>query len=158
MGLVGAGFGVYLLVNWKVFGDPLQFLAMQDRHWDKELTWPWVGIRKQFTDLSRRTPSDAQMVAWQELFFVLVGLGFTVWSWVRLRTSYAVWMTGNWLLWTSTKFILSVPRYTLVLFPMYFLLARISDRRPAWGAVIAIWSLLLMGLFVTRFVEGFWAF
>jgi hypothetical protein len=41
---------------------------------------------------------------------------------------------------------------------MYFLLARISDRRPAWGAVIAIWSLLLMGLFVTRFVEGFWAF
>ncbi|HYC93567.1 MAG TPA: glycosyltransferase family 39 protein [Thermoanaerobaculia bacterium] len=156
--LVGAGFGVYLLVNWQVFGDPWKFLWMQERYWDKELTWPWVGIRKQFTDLPRRPPSDAQMVAWQEMFFVALGLACTVWSWLRLRTSYAVWMTCNWLLWTSTKFILSAPRYTLVLFPMYFLLARVADRRPAWGAVIALWSLLLMGLFITRFVQGYWAF
>lgn len=98
------------------------------------------------------------MVGFNELFFVLLGFGLTVWGWFRLRTSYAVWMSCNWLLWTSTKFLLSVPRYTLVLFPAYFLLARVSVSRQVWGAVITIWSLLMLALFAARFAQGYWAF
>jgi hypothetical protein len=98
------------------------------------------------------------MVGWQELVFVLLGLGMTVWAWLSLRTSYAVWMTCNWLLWTSTKFVLSVPRYTLVLFPAFILLARLRETRPAWGAAFVVWSLLYFGLFAARFAQGYWAF
>jgi hypothetical protein len=155
---VGAGFGVYLSINLKVFGDALAFLRMQDQFWGKSLTWPWVGIGGAWRAALERAPSEAQMVGWQELFFVLLGLCLTVWSWLRQRTSYAVWMTGNWLLWTSTKFILSVPRYTLVMFPAYILLARLCSARPIWNAVVTVWSLLFLSLFVTRFVQGFWAF
>jgi hypothetical protein len=67
-------------------------------------------------------------------------------------------MTCNWLLWTSTKFVLSVPRYTLVMFPAYFLFARSADSRPVLKAIITIWSLLFLALFAARFVQGFWAF
>jgi len=67
-------------------------------------------------------------------------------------------MTCNWLLWTSTKFVLSVPRYTLVLFPAFILLARLRASRPVWGAAVAVWSLLLFALFAARFAQGYWAF
>lgn len=156
--LVGAGFGVYLLINWWVFGEPLKFLNVQGEHWFKTLTWPWVGVGEAWNSIWGRAPSEAQMVGWQEFFFVLLGLGLTAWAWARLRASYAVWMTCNWLLWTSTKFVLSVPRYTLVLFPAFILLARLRVSRPVWGAAVAVWSLLMLALFAARFAQGYWAF
>jgi hypothetical protein len=155
---VPAGFAVYLLINLKTHGNAFAFLKMQDEFWYKHLTWPWVGVMGSWKSIRLRAPSDAQMVGCQELFFVLLGLGLTVWSWLRLRASYAVWMTCNWLLWTSTKFVLSVPRYTLVLFPAYFLLARAARSRPVLNAGVTVWSLLLLAFFATRFVQGYWAF
>jgi Gpi18-like mannosyltransferase len=152
------GFGVYLLINWKVFGHPFEFLNKQEQYWSKSLTWPWVGISAAWDSIWGRAPSEAQMVGWQEFFFVLLGLALTVWAWLRLRTSYAVWMTLNWLLWTSTKFVLSVPRYTLVMFPAFILLARAATTRPVLHAAVTVWSLLFLALFAARFVQGYWAF
>lgn len=154
----GAGFGVYLLINLWTHGDAFAFLRVQDMFWDKSITWPWVGIREAWSSIWWREPSEAQMVGWQELFFVALGLGLTIWSWARLRVSYSVWMTLNWLLWISTKVVLSVPRYTLVMFPAYILLARATESRSVLRAVVTVWSLLFFALFVTRFVLGFWAF
>lgn len=156
--LVGVGFGVYLLINWWVLGDPRAFLTMQGEHWFKSPTWPWVGIQGAWNSIWGRMPSDALMIGWQEFFFILLGLGLTVWAWLRLRASYAMWMTCNWLIWTSTKFALSVPRYTLALFPAFILLARLRAARPAWGAAVAVWSLLMLALFAARFAQGYWTF
>lgn len=156
--LAGAGFGVYLFINWWVLGDPRAFLTMQGEHWFKSPTWPWVGIKGAWNSTWGLAPSEALMVGWQEFFFILLGLGLTVWAWLRLRATYAVWMTCNWLLWTSTKFALSVPRYTLVLFPAFILLGRLRVSRPAWGAAVAVWSLLMLALFSARFAQGYWAF
>ena len=85
-------------------------------------------------------------------------VGLVTVEWARMRASYAVWMSLNWLLWTSTKFVLSVPRYTLVMFPVFILLARATESRAVLRAAVTIWSLLLLALFVTRFVQGLWAF
>jgi len=153
----GLGFGVYLLINFHVFGDPFAFLRAQDQFWYKQLTWPWEGVVKTWEAVAGRAPAESLMVGWQELFFVLVGLGGVVWSWASLRASYAVWMSLNWLLWTSTSFVLSVPRYTLVMFPLYILLARAAARWPVAGGLVVVWSLLFMG-FIGRFVTGNWAF
>jgi len=156
--LVPGGFGVYLLINWWVLGDPRAFLDVQSHYWYKSLTWPWVGIAEAWRSVWERPPAEAQLVGWQELFFVLLGLGLTAWAWLSLRTSYAVWMTCNLLLWTSTKFVLSVPRYTLVLFPAFILLARLRASRPVLGSAVAVWSLLFLALFAARFAQGLWAF
>ena len=156
--LVPAGFGVYLFINWRVFGDPRAFVGTQDLYWYKSPAWPWIGLKEAWDGVWVRAPSDAYLVGVQELLFVLLGVGLTVWAWLRLRASYAVWMTCNCILWTSTKFVLSVPRYTLVLFPAYILLARLRAQRPAWGAAVAVWSLLMLALFAARFSQGFWAF
>lgn len=153
-----AGLLIYLLINRTVHGDAFAFLRMQDVFWSKSIAWPWTGVIETVRSLSWREPSEAQMVAWQEFFFTMLGLALTIWSWLLLRTSYAVWMTLNWLLWTSTRYLLSVPRYTLVMFPIFILFARWSLQRWLWQTIITVWSLLFLGLFVTRFVQGFWAF
>ena len=66
-------------------------------------------------------------------------------------------MAGNWLLITSTSFVLSVPRYTLVLFPLFAWLALLT--RSRWVAVaLGVASVLALGYFAGRFAAGQWAF
>ncbi len=153
-----AGFGVYLAINYTAKGHPFAFLKAQDEYWYRTFAWPWDAVAASWRYWQGSAPSDALMVGWQEFFFVLLGLGLTVWAWVKMRASYAAWMTFNWLLWSCTKFVLSVPRYTLVLFPAYLIFARASAKRPEAGALIAVWSLLFLALFLARFSQGYWAF
>ena len=154
--VVPLGFGGYLLLNAHVAGDAFQFLAFQREHWFKSLAPPWAGIKGTLDAISR-APAEARMVGVQELFFVLLGLASTIWCGVKLRPAYTVWMAGNWLLFTSTSFVLSVPRYTLVLFPIFILFAQLAQKF-VWRGVITVWSLLFLALFITQFVQGRWAF
>jgi Gpi18-like mannosyltransferase len=156
--LIPMGFFSYLLLNYHVFQDPFAFTKFQKSFWDKELTWFWVGIKQKWGTFRYGTPSEAYMVGYHELFFVALGFACTVWSWFKLRTSYSVWMTINWLLFTSTSWILSVPRYTIAMFPIFILFAEISSKRFWLNALITIWSILLMSLFICRYVMGTWAF
>jgi hypothetical protein len=66
-------------------------------------------------------------------------------------------MTLNWALFAAASFIMSVPRYTLVMFPIYILFAKLAASR-FWSNVITIWSILYLALFVSLFVQGRWAF
>ena len=154
---VGFGFAGYLLLNAHVTGDALAFQTIMREHWFKSLTPPWNGLRENLNSMWWRSPSEAQMIGAQELIFAALGLFCAVLCWIKLRPSYAVWITLNWLLITSTSFVLSVPRYTLLMFPIFLLFAEYGARR-FWNTAITVWSLLFLALFVSQFVEGHWAF
>jgi hypothetical protein len=68
-----------------------------------------------------------------------------------------VWMTSNWLLFTSTTFIIGVARYTLIMFPLFILFSLLSARR-SWRRILTVWSLLFLALFTALYVEGHWVF
>jgi hypothetical protein len=155
--LVPVGFGVYLLLNWRVTGDPFAFLKMRDQLFHMSFSWPWRGMRGAIGIMMDWKPSQAEMVGTQELFFGLLGLVCTVVSWFKLRPVYATWMTGSWLLSASVTFLESMPRYTLTMFPIFILFGLLSTNR-FWSVVLTVWSLLFLGLFTSLFVRGWWAF
>jgi hypothetical protein len=150
------GVGGYFLLNSYVTGDAFKFLVFQKENWHKSLDWPWVGIIGKFQTFPRLSPRMHIEVI-QELFFVALGLVATIWSIAKLRAAYGVWMAGNWLLFVSTSLILSVPRYILVMFPLFIMFANLA-RRSAWKVVITLWSLGFLALFSIYFVRGAWAF
>lgn len=154
--IIPVGFATYLLVNWYATGDALAFLRTRKAVFIMSTSWPWVGIREALGNL-HRAPNQAEMVGAQELLFVALGFVCAVVSWIKLRPLYTMWMTGNWLLFTSVTFIQSVPRYTLTLFPIFILFALLSANR-FWNLILTMWSLLFLGLFVSLFVRGWWAF
>ena len=104
-----------------------------------------------------RAPGEAEMIGMQEVLFIAIGFFCTIVSWVKLRPAYSVWMTGNWLLFVSVSFVLSVPRYTLTMFPIYILFSLLAVRR-LWFAVITVWSILYLSFFSSMFAWGHWAF
>lgn len=155
--IIPIGFGIYLLLNQQVAGDPLAFMAIGKENFQKSLSPPWNGIIGVYNSMWNPDVATAQIVGVQEFTFVILGAVCTIACGFFLRPSYTVWMVGNWFLFTASGFILSVPRYTLAMFPIFILFAKLAERR-FWHSVISIWSLLLMALFIAKFVQGHWAF
>ena len=154
--IVPTGFAVYLLINWSVSGDPFAFLQTRKLSFEQSFASPLVGIRQAIW-AHYPTPSEAEMVGAQELFFVALGFICTIISWIKLRPVYAMWMTGSWILSASVNFFRSTPRYTLTMFPIFILFALLGRNR-FWAGVLTVWSLLLFALFAVLFARGEWAF
>ncbi|MGH7937455.1 MAG: hypothetical protein ACRD5Z_00585, partial [Bryobacteraceae bacterium] len=158
IGLLAAGIGIYLALNFYVTGDPFAFTKFENKNWAKHLAPPWVGLNDLWRGLSERPPADSLMISSYELFFIGLALAGTVWSWFRLRASYTIWMLANLLLIICNSFISSAPRYDLALFPLFIWAARVSAERPLVHALLSAVSLLFLGLFATAFVLNHWAF
>ena len=156
--MIPAGFGLYLTLNYFVTGNPFMYMAYQHEHWYRYLRFPWEGIWEAAIRINKPIPTEAMMTGVQELLFVCIGLVATVAGWRHMRNSYRVWMAANWLLFVSTSFVSSVPRYTITLFPLFILMARTARKRWPLQVLYIVWSILFLGLFSAQFVRGWWAF
>ncbi|HLA64969.1 MAG TPA: hypothetical protein VK600_00140, partial [Candidatus Saccharimonadales bacterium] len=160
IGLVPIGFAVYLGLNKVVYGDPFTFLVIQRQHWYKSLALPWdgvAGVVGYITGDRGSNLGDSLLYGWAELIAIVIGLAGVVHAALRFRPSWFAWMAGNWLLFISTSFVLSVPRYALTLFPLFVSMALVSRR--TW--VLALLSAISIGglvYFGARFATGPWAF
>jgi hypothetical protein len=155
--LVAAGFLAYLALNLSVYGDAFAFLTIQREHWFKQFAPPWVGIGGVIDRIRLGGTSNAFMLGWMELAFIALGLVGTLVAALRFRLSWFTWMAGNWLLFTSTSFVLSVPRYSLTLFPLFAWFGLVA-RRPGRAIALSIVSIGLLGFFASQFAIGRWAF
>lgn len=154
IGAVGLGFAGYLFLNYSVTGDPFAFSPIMEEHWYKKMMPPWVGIR----DVWLRIPGFNLTEGLHEFIFIVFSLLCTVWCWIKLRPTYAIWMTLNWLFINSTTYVVSVPRYCLTLFPIFILFALLAAKRPLAGRILTALCLLLLALFAMKFAHGTWAF
>lgn len=157
IGLVGVGFAIYLALNYAIYGTPFEFLRVQQQHWFKSLAAPWDAIGGAFNWFRDDKPDNRLMYGFMELLFVGIGLAGTIFAAFRFRPSWFVWMAGNLLLFVSTSFLLSTPRYALTLFPLFAALALVSAR--TWLLVL-LSAVSIVGLvyFTGRFATGVWAF
>ncbi len=154
LGLIPFGFLGYLWLNHEVTGDYFAFTNIMQEHWYKKFAWPWTGIH----DVYLRSLGMNINEGLNELIGILLLTICMIFSWFRLRPSYSVWITLNWFLMTSTAYVLSVPRYTLTLFPVFILFAQATTGRRFWSAMLTVWSVLYLALYAGRFVQGLWAF
>ena len=141
-----------------MYGTPFQFLIVQHDHWFKSLASPVDAIRSALGWFGpEHTQDERFMYGVTELLFVGIGLVGTVVAAFRFRPSWFAWMVGNMVLFVSTSFLLSTPRYVLTLFPLFVALA--LPTRRLW-ALLAVSALSLAGFmyFAARFATGVWAF
>lgn len=157
LSIIALGLVFYLVLNYITFGDPFKFLEIQNEHWAKHLDFPYKGFLDALGSIFWRTPRDAMTAGWGEITFALLGLALTIYSFFRIRLSYSLYALATWFLVTSTWFWLSIPRYTLSMFPIFVALSLLGRRREVNYLVIFI-SLTLYMLFLTQFIRFGWAF
>ncbi len=152
--LIPLGLAVYMAYLWVLRADPLYFSHVQI-HWNRHLAPPWVSLINAFQKLVHGPGS--QVVAHQslEIAFTLLMVGVLIAGWHSLRASYIAYMALSILVPMSTSNLMSMPRFALVLFPMFAILARWGER-PWVNNVILAFSLPLLGLFTVLFTDWYW--
>ncbi len=167
---------VYPLVLWQQVGDPWAFANAQDR-WHRHLSragplggiWDglvagWRGL-EQFvvghgTDVPAANPMHAAAENVQALAFLALFLTLTVVAWQRFGTPYGLFAALSLaipLSYPSSRWpLLSLPRFGLVIFPLFLALAAITATRPRLHTAVVAGSALFLGSAVVQWALWQW--
>ena len=152
-----AGFLIYLGIDTQVTGSPFTFVTVESTHWVTRLD-PLAGVANMISCAVNAKYPDNLTIGIAPLVFAAFGLlmvGLAVWR--RLRPSYIVYMFLSWALAVSTSWGISVPRYIMAMFPMFFLLGALTNKK-AINVAIVLGSGVALCYFTVLFALGWWAF
>lgn len=150
------GFMIYLNINNQVTGNPFTFMEIERIHWYNYLD-PLQGLTQAIHFSSSPFPDNITLgiapIAFGIFGLLMVLAGFRL----RLRLSYTVYLLLSWMLALSTSFWISVPRYVMAAFPLFFVLALLSRKKLVTLGISAIF-LVMLCFFTVLFSLHMWAF
>jgi hypothetical protein len=155
--LPALGFVAYLGINYQVTGSFFTFIEVERVHWFETIN-PIGGLAGALGWSSSAAFPQNLTLGYAQLIFAVFGLLMVLAGYMaKLRPSYQVYLLLTWMLSVSTSFWISVPRYVLIMFPMFLTLAHYSQKRTVTITMTAVFSAAL-GFFTWLFATGVWAF
>lgn len=148
------GLATYMAFLWVLRADPLYFSHVQI-HWNRHLAPPWVSVINAFGKIAHAQTGIVVANQSLEIAFTFLMVAVLLGGLHRLRPSYIAYMALSILIPMSTSSLMSMPRFALVLFPMFAIMARWGER-PWVNNVILAFSLPLLGLFTVLFADWYW--
>lgn len=134
-------------------GDPFYFLTAEN-HWQRYLTIPGVSFLEAIKSLTVGSFDLNHFNVLIDLIFAIFGLGFILRSFRFLPAVYSIYGLISLIFPLFTPTLTSMPRFLAVLFPIFILMALIKNRYMSLAYQII--SLMLLSLFITLFINGYW--
>jgi hypothetical protein len=161
------GLVTVMIIDKRVFDDPLAFSHSQAVHWGRNVTWPWKAVIETFGYLDAKGVHVHNLL---ELGTTLLVLAMVVLSFVgpwRFRRDQLVYpLFGLALILFMISFpssyrgdipypLLSTSRIGLEIFPAFMMMGRLG-RNPWLDRLFLVVFLPLQGLLIVRFLNGSW--
>lgn len=137
---------LFLLYDYLRFGDPFLFFKIQSA-WGRSFKINW----EHFSSFSN--PSIVNMGI--DIFLAILILIAIIITFKKLSSLYAIFMSATIIAAFTSGTLMSVGRYSLVMFPLFILLASVKNKlfQQAW--ILA--SVLFLALDIILFVNYYWA-
>ena len=150
--LVPLGFAAYCYINWRVSGNPFQFLIYQREHWNQR-TGLFFSTAAYQTDYFLRSLTsgswrDALGLWLPNLIACFAALGLLAAAAPKLRASQTAWFLAYYIVAVGATWLLSAPRYLLVLLPVPLALAQCTRARTAGHVLTALSALCSLGYLI----------
>ena len=175
-----AVFAAYPLYLWWKLDDPFAFVRAQDV-WHRHASWAgplggiWDGLRAGWAGVRQLASSGDSTVYWsavadadpdrvaalnlQALTFLILLVSLTIYAWRRLGAPYGLYAAVGLAIPLSVPSdrwpLLSLPRFGLVLFPIFLALATVGERPRAHAAILGT-SAIFLGVAVAQWVTWQW--
>lgn len=152
--LIPVGFGVYVYINYKVAGNPLQFLTYQSEHWNQKLGlfFNTAAYQFEYAKSSAENNMENLLGLWlPNLTAQALSLGLMIYGAKRLRASYTTWYFVYFFIAIGTTWLLSAPRYLMAFFPNVIVLSGITERNRLRSSLLPV-MLGLWGLYFLVFI------
>lgn len=157
------GFGVYLLINYLVFGDPFHYNVPMRENWHKQLVNPFLQYYHAAIGIWHGHPRDFVTHYIDVLAALAVPIITALYVAIFRRDlgispALIVWTMAQWALIAAQSFWLSSARYVMLILPIYPMLERLLFSRP-----LLYWLFLALSAYyaaqgVLIYVEGGWLY
>ncbi|MBI4058825.1 hypothetical protein HY404_01140 [Candidatus Microgenomates bacterium] len=159
--LVPFGLFSYMYYLKQTTGDPLAFLHSLSYFGEQrsitpillpQVFWRYLKI---MMDIPKNDPFFFTFLL--EVSTAILFLILSIFSFFKLRLSYAVWLLLGYLVPTFSGSFSSLPRYILPLFPAFLLMAMFLEKQPQKiQIVIALFLMTLLSISTILFARGYW--
>jgi hypothetical protein len=161
--LIPLGTLLYCFYCWKLFHNPLAFAAVQS-HWDRHITWPWVGIWTTLRELLLIQPfgSFFEVHLLLDLAATISFIVLAILGWRKLRMSYNIWIVLLLFFMLISPAIaqhdvlVSNQRFVLEMFPAFITLAALGIKYPRLHQGLLIAFPFLQATLAVLFVLNRW--
>jgi hypothetical protein len=154
---------LYPLFLWQQDRGPWAFWHAQDQ-WHRHISWggPFGGIWEALTHWtpSQAGPQHAIAVNAEGLVALVLFLVLTIVAWRRFGAVYGLFAAASLaipLSYPSSRWpLLSLPRFGLVIFPLFLALAAVTAGRPRLHVAVVACSALFLGVAVVQWALWQW--
>jgi Mannosyltransferase (PIG-V) len=154
---------LYPLFLWQQDRGPWAFWHAQDQ-WHRHISWggPFGGIWEALTHWtpSQAGPQHAIAVNAEGLVALVLFLVLTIVAWRRFGAVYGLFAAASLaipLSYPSSRWpLLSLPRFGLVIFPLFLALAALTAGRPRLHVAVVACSALFLGVAVVQWALWQW--
>jgi hypothetical protein len=146
--LAPVGFFVFLWINYYYQGDPFAFIDYEQKNWFHHRIYPWEQIKEAWGWLGTQ-PSFLRTSIYEMRLLATAITALLLLIGARwLRPSYQIFGWLSLLMFMSVSFQISLPRYVLTIFPMYFVLARLGRNQDLHQGLLTFSTFMMGTLYV----------
>ncbi len=130
--IIPAGFAAYCGINYAVAGDAFKFMEYQSEHWNQHfgLFFNTAAYQTDYAIAALRENPKYFFGLWlPNLLAQLAALAVMCAGVKKIRASYSAYFLAYFFVTMGATWLLSAPRYMLVMFPLSAALAEISKKR-----------------------------
>lgn len=126
------------------------WLEAQATGWDRRTAWPWEGLAAGWSSALGAASPDLVISRWADLAVAVYGIVLVAGLLGLRRWAEAVYVAPNVAVLVCSTTLVSGPRYAVMWFPAYLLLAVFVTRGPArdraWPSGTVTWAVALTGV------------
>lgn len=147
------GFILYSFYLYQHTGDPFYFITAEN-YWHRQLVFPGSAFFESLKTLTLPGYISGHFNAFLDFVFTLFGIGIIWKVWRKLSIDYAVFAAVSFILPLFSPTLLALPRYLLMIFPVFIVLAFSKNQYSIFA--YQIFSTLLLAVFAVMFITGYW--
>jgi Gpi18-like mannosyltransferase len=151
--LIPLGLGSYMVYLQLIYQDPLAFFTALSLWGKSTITFPLQTIYRYFKIITTVSPTIIQYwVALLEILSLVVGLLASLILYKQKQFSYSLYVFLGSIIPSFTGTLQSLPRYLLVLFPIYFIKLPVKLHFPILAASFTLQLVLLTAFLTGHFI------
>lgn len=148
-----SGLVIYCSYLFYMTGNPFYFL-ISELDWDRAISFPGFNIFTAIHFLANYGLKPESFTILSDLIFTVLGIGLAIRVWKYLNPAYSIYTIISLYLPLATALILSMPRFLLVIFPLFITLAQIKNR--IFNISYMLISITLLFLYFNFFLRVIW--
>jgi hypothetical protein len=141
-----AGLGAFALWQWRRFGTPFAYVMTEHAAWGRRLTWPWLTLVRAIRWRPYR-PAE---------FTLIVGFAILSLLLMRRRPAEASYVLASLAFILMSGSLLSVARYLVTAFPVFFVIGDALKRWPALDVAYSVAGVASLVYLTAQFVAFGW--